>query len=139
MRTLAGFLLLASLFVIHPAPASADTGCKVKGSGAGLHLKGEQHQVLVVPNPAAAKIGEQFSLTISPCTAKANVILSKINATMPMHGHGMNYRPTITPDGKGNFRVDGMLFHMPGTWRLILETRADGRREKLTSDFLVKP
>ncbi|MHC5210652.1 MAG: FixH family protein [Planctomycetota bacterium] len=42
------------------------------------------------------------------------------NAMMPEHGHGMNTYPEVTRVADGTFRVDGMLFHMPGLWHLVL-------------------
>jgi hypothetical protein len=41
------------------------------------------------------------------------------NALMPEHGHGMNTFPQVTRQEDGSFRVDGMLFHMPGLWHIV--------------------
>ena len=43
------------------------------------------------------------------------------DAAMPQHGHGMNVAPTVKRTGDGEFRVDGMLFHMPGYWELYFD------------------
>ena len=40
---------------------------------------------------------------------------------MPVHRHGMNYRPTIRLLGGGRYGVDGLMFHMPGRWRFVFE------------------
>jgi hypothetical protein len=60
--------------------------------------------------------------------------LTKADASMPAHKHGMNYRPTITPLGNGRFRVDGMMFHMAGQWQLAFEVQADKEVTRLTHD-----
>ena len=36
----------------------------------------------------------------------------------------MNCRPGITPLGGGRCRSEGLLFHMPGIWRLRFELGA---------------
>lgn len=53
-----------------------------------------------------------------------------VDAAMPHHGHGMNVRPTVRAAGDGAFRVDGMLFHMPGYWELYLDALDGGRLER---------
>ena len=60
--------------------------------------------------------------------------LTKADATMPAHNHGMNYRPTIKPLGDGRFRVDGMMFHMSGQWRLAFEVQAGRETTRFTHD-----
>lgn len=40
------------------------------------------------------------------------------NAWMPDHQHGMNVTPRIVTVGPGRFRVEGLLFHMPGEWEM---------------------
>ena len=61
-----------------------------------------------------------------------------IDATMPEHRHGMNYRPTVIDGPDGRFLAEGMLFHMPGRWQLIFEVRSANRTERLTRDLQVE-
>ena len=44
-----------------------------------------------------------------------------VNADMPSHGHGMITRPVVEQIRPGVWRVDGMMFHMPGFWELYLD------------------
>jgi hypothetical protein len=53
---------------------------------------------------------------------------------MPEHRHGMNYRPTLASRGDGRYLAEGLLFHMPGRWRLLFDLERDGRRVRLTAD-----
>ena len=62
----------------------------------------------------------------------------KTDATMPQHGHGMNYRPTLTLGAAGQFRGVGFLLHMAGEWRFDLELIDGPRREKLTFSHHVR-
>ncbi|HUQ75778.1 MAG TPA: cytochrome c peroxidase [Burkholderiales bacterium] len=57
----------------------------------------------------------------------------KIDAQMPEHRHGMNYRPQVKRVGSGHWRAEGLMFHMPGKWELVFEL--DG--ERLASEMVV--
>lgn len=50
----------------------------------------------------------------------------QVDADMPGHNHGMNTQPQVFPLGQGRYRVEGMLFHMPGHWQLFIDV---GERE----------
>lgn len=39
---------------------------------------------------------------------------------MPEHTHGFPTVPEVTPLGGGDYRVDGLKFHMPGKWSVIV-------------------
>lgn len=90
------------------------------------------------PGPEAHRIpmAKHFALEVQLCDKDgvSSAQLSKADAGMPAHKHGMNYRPTITPLGKGRFRVDGMMFHMAGRWELAFEVRAGKELTRLTDD-----
>lgn len=54
--------------------------------------------------------------------------LLRVDADMPAHRHGMNYRPTLRfLDGDG-FEAEGLLLHMPGRWRIRFEVLHGGQR-----------
>ena len=56
----------------------------------------------------SAEVGEPFSLLFNVCTKNDKPAeLVAIDAQMPEHKHGMNYRPTIVSLGDGRYRVDG--------------------------------
>ena len=56
---------------------------------------------------------------------------------MPDHRHGMNYRPAVTLDGLSG-TAEGLMFHMPGRWQLILDVRGAAGRETLTADAVLE-
>ena len=63
------------------------------------------------------KLAQPFSVQIKVCD-HVDVIKLDVDAIMPAHQHGLNYTPTIVDVGDGVYRVDGMLFHMPGIWEI---------------------
>jgi len=62
-------------------------------------------------------LAQPFSMQIKVCDPAAAKRV-RVDAIMPAHQHGMNYRPEVTGMGDGLFAVDGMLFHMPGMWEV---------------------
>ena len=60
----------------------------------------------------------------------------KVDAEMPAHRHGMNYRTTVQSLGGGRWRADGLMFHMPGRWRFLFELDRAGQPPlRLTQDL----
>ena len=48
-----------------------------------------------------------------------------VDAAMPQHRHGMNHVPAIERLGPGHWRVQDMLFHMPGDWVIYFDISRD--------------
>jgi len=49
---------------------------------------------------------------------------------MPVHDHGLPTYPRVTEDlGGGNYRLDGMRFHMTGAWEITITIVDDGKTD----------
>lgn len=83
------------------------------------------------------EIGSHFNLEIFVCRKpnSPEVETLSVNATMPEHGHGMNYAPSVKKLGPGHWRAEGLMFHMQGRWELVFELRANGSSDVLRSSF----
>ena len=62
-------------------------------------------------------VSQPFDAHIWIC-ADASPETVSVSAIMPAHQHGMNYRPAIFANDDGTFLASGMVFHMPGDWRI---------------------
>lgn len=82
--------------------------------------------------PAKVLVGQPFRLIVTLCPARST--LKAVDATMPAHRHGMNYRPKLKALGGGRFQVDGLLWHMSGHWELRFDTELDGTKQVLRQD-----
>ncbi len=93
-----------------------------------------------VPKPAPIPLGVHFTLELAVCASQGQAAVEAvaIDAVMPEHRHGMNYRATVAPLGEGRYRAEGLLFHMPGRWRLSVELRAAGKTARLADEFVVE-
>ena len=91
-----------------------------------------------VPSPVS--VGAHFivELAVCPKPGAQPVAGLRVDATMPEHRHGMNYRATIVSAGEGRFRAEGLVFHMPGRWELDIDVRAGSETERLNHDIVVK-
>ena len=49
----------------------------------------------------------------------------------------MNYWPAVTLNGLSG-TAEGLLFHMPGRWQLILDVRGAAGRENLTAETVLE-
>ena len=76
--------------------------------------------VVFAPRPWPVPVGRLFALDIAVCPQAGTAMPAslRVDADMPAHRHGMNYRPTVTALGNGRFVAEGLMFHMPGRWRL---------------------
>ena len=49
---------------------------------------------------------------------------------MPAHRHGLPTRPRVTEElGDGYYRLDGVRFHMGGSWEMVFTIRTDGAED----------
>ena len=133
MRVLAALIALLIAF-----PAWADCPLDL-GRGTGLVIFSGHYLVAFRPDPVRIEVGEPFSLLFNVCTKNDKPAeLVAIDAQMPEHKHGMNYATTIRNDGNGRYRVDGLLFHMPGSWEVAFDVRSGGDIQRLSHDFVLK-
>lgn len=106
--------------------ASTPADAAPAACGATLPLAGRQLlagpgglQLAFSPTPHPVPLGRHFQLAVQVCPGPGQAwprTLS-VDAEMPAHRHGMNYRPTVHTTIPGRYRVDGLLWHMPGQWR----------------------
>ena len=74
-------------------------------------------------------VGRHFAIEVQVCPT--NAVLVRVDATMPEHRHGMNYRPSVKRVGDGRWRAEGLMLHMPGGWELRLDVQSAGRTDAL--------
>ena len=116
--------LLAALLA---GAAGLVQACELPG-GQAQKIQSAHYLVLYRTLPAPLKVGQHFSVEFAVCPTPESV---RIDAGMPEHKHGMNYRPTVTATGEGRYRADGLMLHMAGKWELVFEVRAKDSVERV--------
>jgi hypothetical protein len=102
-------------------------------------IEGDDVVVLFRALPPPVEIGRPFSLEAIVCVGSGpSPQALRIDAFMPRHRHGMNYRARVSPSADGRYLAEGLLFHMPGHWRLVFDVDHDGRTERLTADVMAE-
>jgi hypothetical protein len=127
-------------------PAAAQAACPPDATDGTVLNKGELllAWLPVLKQDPGAKSGRipmarHFALDVQLCdrNGASPASLLKVDATMPEHRHGMNYRPVIMPLGGGRFRVEGMMFHMAGRWQLAFDVQAGKETLRLVHDVQI--
>lgn len=119
--------MLAAWFA---AAATAGAACELPGGGV-QRIESPRYVVLYRSQPAP-RVGEHFALEFVVCPVPDAV---RVDATMPEHRHGMNYRASVTAQGGGSYRAQGLMFHMAGRWELVFELRSKGATERLAQSL----
>lgn len=88
--------------------------------------------------PERVVIGTVFQVNVRVWTEQGpwNGTL-RVDATMPAHGHGMNYLPVVSQVDEGRFVAEGLLFHMPGEWELLFDLDGGDRQIRIGSKLHV--
>ncbi len=126
---LAGLLFAAPALACDPGLPASDAA----------RIEGQRYVVAWRPRPAPIRRGEFFALKIAVC-ARAGAsppATLRVDAQMPEHRHGMNYRPSVARAGEGRFVASGLLLHMPGRWEFSFELRAAEHGETLRASVSI--
>jgi len=137
MNRLAG---LAAACALALWPLAAAATCLPPDAGQPMTAAGAARFAAALRmNPSPVKVGTPFVVDLRVCALDgAKVERLAIDATMPAHRHGMNYKPKITAQGDGRHEARGFLFHMPGWWEITLSVYADGKPSHLTYGVEIK-
>lgn len=118
--------------------AGMAAGCELPAGD--MRLSSARYEAVVKHVPDPIVTGRHFALDIAICPkpgARAPESL-RVDASMPEHRHGMNYKPSIKEQQGGRYRAEGLIFHMAGRWELVLEVRAAGSTERLSRSITMQ-
>lgn len=85
-------------------------------------------ELVFLTRPAPLVSGKPLVLDLQVCSTSGQPAPARlvVDADMPAHKHGMNYRPTVRSLGEGRFEAQGLLLHMPGRWRFLFDLQVAG-------------
>lgn len=137
------FAAVSTVFVVAAtasAPALAESCPKDMLDGMTGQVKDGGTVVAYRTKPAKIAVGKPFSIEVVACVdgeKQAAPSSIKVDAGMPMHGHGMNYKPAERKLAPGHSAFDGMVFHMPGKWQFTFDVYEGDKRQRLTEKVTV--
>ena len=119
----------AALLVALPAAAQ---GCPELAGAATVET--ERFVVAYRTRPDKPAVGQHFSMDLVVCAKTGQGVPEslRVDAHMPEHRHGMNYRTQLKPGAGGRYQAEGFMFHMPGRWEFIFEVRGAGKTDRVT-------
>ena len=128
---LAAMVLAPSIVAAQPCNAALSGGKKVESARYYLSYRTQPEKIAV---------GRHFAveLAICPKNGVAPPESLRVDAYMPEHRHGMNYKAEIAPSPGGRFRADGLMFHMLGRWELVFDVRSSGRTDRMTQSMVLE-
>ena len=126
---------LAAALALLLATDQAAACDRPQGWTGGASLVGELWTAWWRTEPAPIPVAAHFAIRFHLCGPPVGRV--EVRGWMPDHRHGMNYRPAVTLNGLSG-RAEGLLFHMPGRWQLILDVRGAAGREKLTAETMLE-
>jgi hypothetical protein len=134
----AGRLALLGVGLLAAAVGAAAERCEMPGGFVAQGRLSASDVVLFFRTvPAPIEVGRHFAVEAIVCTTPAPQGL-RVDARMPEHRHGMNYRPTVAATGAGRYRAEGLLFHMPGRWQLLFDVDHNGRTQRFATDIVLE-
>jgi hypothetical protein len=97
-------------------------------------------QVAFAPKPWPVIVGRHFAIDVVVCAPPGGPAPDalRVDADMPAHRHGMNYRAGVKPLGDGRFVAEGLMFHMPGRWRFIFDVGSGAQPVRVTREVDVE-
>ena len=108
--------------------ATAAAACELPP---GARVENERVAISYWTIPAKITVGQPFVLELAACPKQVEAQMRplsdrvRMDAHMPEHRHGMNYRAKVEALGSGRFHSEGWLFHMPGRWEFIFDVGAE--------------
>ncbi len=107
--------------------------CDLTKTEKSAHGIGENYTVSFLTTPEKIMVGMPFSILLTVCKNNGEAFDGsvKVTASMPAHGHGMNYKPSVAKLSGGKFNMEGFLFHMPGRWQYAFDLTDGSAAEKI--------
>ncbi len=110
------------------------------GPAGGTRVESPRYMLGFRADPGKVSVGGHFALELFVCP-KAGVRAPesvRVDASMPEHRHGMNYKAKVVLLDGGRYKAEGLMFHMPGRWELVFDLRSDGKTDRLKHSIVLE-
>ncbi len=127
-----------AVLLLLPGLAGAQS-CSAEMAG-GTRLESARFVVEFRSEPQTISVGKHFTVEVAVCSKPGMPVPENldVDARMPEHRHGMNYKARVTPGSAGHYRASGLLFHMPGHWEFVFDVRSGDKTDRLTRSIEIQ-
>jgi hypothetical protein len=127
-------------FALVAAASTIAGACVPNLPAGGRQLESARFVLAYRARPSPITVSRHFALEFAVCAKDGTMMPDnvRVDAHMPEHRHGMNYKVSVKPEAGGRYLAEGLLFHMPGRWELIFELRAAGQTDRLTYSEVIE-
>ena len=128
-------VILAAILAV--SPAAAQNCAEIAGAA---RVESERYLLAYRTNPDKVAVGRHFSMDLAVCPKGGRPAPEavRVDAHMPEHRHGMNYKATVKPADGGRYLAEGFMFHMPGRWEFLFELRSGGKTDRVTRSVMLE-
>jgi hypothetical protein len=129
--------VLAAAFLLPVSALAQECSAVLQG---GRQLESGRFLVGYRTIPGTPPVGKHFSLDLAVCSKAGTAAPDsvRVDAHMPDHRHGMNYKAQVSASPGGRYKAEGLMFHMPGRWELVFDVRSGGRTDRLTQSLVIE-
>ena len=123
--------------VLATLPAAAQGCAELTGA---RKVESTRYVLAYRTKPAKLAVGQDFVVEMAVCPKGGGAAPEtvRVDAFMPEHNHGMNYKAVVRAGEGGRYLAEGMMFHMPGKWDFIFEVRGGGKTDRLTHSVVLQ-
>ena len=91
-------------------------------------------------NPVVINQFQQWTVHVETAEGQSlEDAVIELSGGMPAHDHEMSSVPIVTKNmGKGDYLIEGMTFHMPGLWQMMLYITSGSTSDTVIMDLIVE-
>lgn len=87
-------------------------------------------------NPIVLNRIHEWQLSIERDNKPVSEANISLTGGMPNHDHGLPTQPEMTSESEpGRYIIEGIRFHMPGLWQIIINISGDDSEDTATIEF----
>lgn len=135
-RSMVRFRSIVLLAIILTTPAGG-VAAERSSDYSAISVGGLQIEIFSTLSPVAINQIHSWQIRITD-DRKQIVANAQVSVTggMPDHNHGLPTQPQVTSQLEGGFYVlEGVRFHMPGRWQIIVSIKLAGEEDRAIIDF----
>lgn len=98
--------------------------------------KGYVVKVFSDSNPIVLNRIHEWRLSIEQENEPISEADITLSGGMPNHDHGLPTQPEVTSEsGPGRYTIEGIRFHMPGLWQIVINISVNDSEDTATIEF----